>query len=220
MSSSEWDRVAASYAVNCTSFCAAHAQDVITSLSRTLSSEEPVTIVEVGCGSGAFALAYLRKYPRGVPGHSIVCIDVSPAMVEQAKKAVTITASDQCHTKFDFYVDDATALQNIPDDYANVVVSMFCVFFVPDQASALKSIRRVLVKDEASVFATSAWTSIPSGLSDVSSVAYNCNFQMLRNFQYVYSHNIFYKIFRRVLTSIPYLHEYTNSLGGVWSKSR
>lgn len=191
MTSSEWDRVATSYAMNCTSFCAAHAQDVVTSLSRALSSEESVTIIDVGCGSGAFALAYLRRYPRGVPGHSIVCIDSSPAMVEQAKKAVTTTASDHCHTQFDFYVDDATALQNIPNDYANVVVSMFCVFFLPDQAAVLKNIQRVLVKNETSVFATSAWTSIPSGLSDVSLIACNHNSQMFTNFQCVCPNIIF-----------------------------
>lgn len=176
MGSSEWDRVAGEYATNCTSFCAAHAQDVVTSLSRSLLGEKPVTILDIGCGSGAFELAYLRRFPRGVPGHSIICVDVSSAMIEQAKRAVAATGSDECATKFDFYVDDATALHNIPNDFANVVVSMFCIFLIPDQAAVFESIKRVLIKDEGSVFATTAWTGIPSEVTDVSTIVQKYNF--------------------------------------------
>lgn len=180
MGDSEWDEYADSYATNCTPFCTAHAQDVVTSLSRELLSERAVTIVDVGCGAGAFALAYLRRFPRGVPGHSVVCIDSSAAMIKQAKQAVSIMTSDQCLTKFDFYVDDATKLSNIPDDFANIVVSIFCVFFIPDQDAVLKSIQRVLVKNDSSVFATTAWTSMPAEISEVSTVS-SCQYAVMNN---------------------------------------
>jgi ubiquinone/menaquinone biosynthesis C-methylase UbiE len=115
-------------------------------------------ILELGCGSGAFGLAYQQFFPEGIAGQTIVCTDLSPAMVEIARKSITSSLKSSSHTEFQFQAADATNLNDFADQSFDMVVSVFGIFLVPDQTAMMREIRRVL-KSGTGTLATSSWTS-------------------------------------------------------------
>ncbi|KAJ3272253.1 hypothetical protein HDV01_005792 [Terramyces sp. JEL0728] len=88
--------------------------------------------LDVGCGTGAFALLAAAKY-------STTAIDISPGMVKKTiEKAVKLNLSLNC------FVCDAQTLAGIKDSSLDAAVSVFALFLAPDKAAALNAAYRVL----------------------------------------------------------------------------
>lgn len=99
------------------------------------------TIVEVGCGTGDYALLLARM------GFRMIGVDLSPASIESAKrKARALGASE-----VSFVVSDAEGLQELAADSADGVVSFSALRYVPNVEMALGAIRWVLKSGAAAV---------------------------------------------------------------------
>jgi ubiquinone/menaquinone biosynthesis C-methylase UbiE len=133
-----------------------HATDLIGLASGQIRNAK--RILELGCGAGAFGLAYLQSFPDGIPGQTVVCTDLSPAMMNVARDLTSQKLRTlQCQTEFLFQEADATNLKGIDDNAFDMVISIFGIFLIPDRTATLQEVRRVLV-DEGTL-ATTAWTS-------------------------------------------------------------
>jgi len=130
-----------------------HGTDMVLLLgSDTL--RHATTILDVGCGTGAFVHAYLQQYPQGIPGQTIISTDLSQGMLDKAQE--TIKPLPECQTKLVFQREDGTQLEGIATDSIDVVVSLFGVFLIPDRKATLNAIQRVL-KPATGVFANASW---------------------------------------------------------------
>jgi SAM-dependent methyltransferase len=83
-------------------------------------------VLDVACGTGAVSSAAAEV------GGSVTAIDVSPAMVETAKR-----------NGVDAHVMDAEQLR-FPDGSFDHVLCAFAIFFLPDPSRAVREWRRVL----------------------------------------------------------------------------
>ena len=98
---------------------------------RLWAQVEPGRILEVGAGTG-------KNIPYYPPGAEMVAIDLSPRMVEEARKVAAKHRSE-----VDLRVMDAQRL-DFPDDYFDAVVTS-CVFCtVPNAALGMSELHRVL----------------------------------------------------------------------------
>lgn len=84
--------------------------------------------LDLGCGNGAASRALARAV---APTGSLVGLDLSPAMVEQARASMGEALSD-----VSFVVGDAGD-PDLPDQSFDVVVSSLVIFFLPDPSGAL-----------------------------------------------------------------------------------
>lgn len=176
-SSEDWDSRAAEYAARATALTEPFARDLLHTIAPVLALPTTRLVLDVACGGGAFALAYLTRFPRGIRGQTVRCTDVSPGMVAAARAAVErVTADTKCETHFEFVVQDATTLADIPDGAVHALVSVFGVFLVPDQRAVFEQVRRVLATDVPTVFATTAWTD-PPGKADVAKDGFGVEFE-------------------------------------------
>lgn len=163
--SRNWDIASKEYARNCNPFCTLYAFDLLSALLPKVSSTPNCHFLDIGCGGGALALAYLRLFPEGREGHQFISTDMSGGMVEQAREAVEASKPASCKTVFNFRVDDGTELSTFDDNSIDIVVSAFSVFFIPDRVGVLSQILRVLRCGGA--FGMTSWTEVPK-LSSVS----------------------------------------------------
>lgn len=84
--------------------------------------------LDLGCGNGAASRALAAVLgPQG----SLVGLDLSPAMVEQARRSIDGSLSDVT-----FLVGDASD-PDLPEGSFDVVISSLVIFFLPDPAAAL-----------------------------------------------------------------------------------
>jgi ubiquinone/menaquinone biosynthesis C-methylase UbiE len=142
-----------------------YASDLITFLQDHITSssnDNVLTILDIGCGTGAFVHAYMEHFSHGIPGHTIILSDVSPSMIQQAQASIEKKLASQNNlesfaTKLEYQLEDGTTLSGIADNSIDIVVSVYGVFLIPDQVGALQSIRRVL-KPNTGIFANVAWT--------------------------------------------------------------
>jgi ubiquinone/menaquinone biosynthesis C-methylase UbiE len=151
-----FDKSAQAYSDNFTRFSVLYAADLIRASMRQMGHAK--TILEVGCGAGAFGLAYLSCFPTGVEGQTVICTDLSLPMVSKAEEVIKAKLPPAYLTRFVFQVADGTSLEGILDDSCDVVASVFGIFLIPDRAAALGQARRVLKKD-GGLLATTAWTT-------------------------------------------------------------
>lgn len=151
-----FDKSAQSYSDNVTRFSVLYATDLIRASMRQMGQAK--TILEVGCGAGAFGLAYLSCFPDGIEGQTVICTDISLPMVSKAEEVIKAKLPPSYPTRFVFQVSDGTKLEGIADDSCDVVASVFGIFLIPDRAAALGQARRVLKKD-GGLLATTAWTT-------------------------------------------------------------
>lgn len=99
------------------------------------------TIVEVGCGTGDYALLLARR------GFRMIGVDLSPASIESAKrKARALGVSE-----VSFVASDAESLHDLAANSADGVVSFSALRYVPNIEMALEAIRRVLKPGAAAV---------------------------------------------------------------------
>jgi ubiquinone/menaquinone biosynthesis C-methylase UbiE len=149
-----WSAQADLYADRSSRITELHAADLVACLRPHIVQAK--TILEIGCGTGAFAQAYIQQFPRGIPGQTILMTDLATGMLEKANeglKALSLPADYA--TKLDCQVQDGTTLEEIPDGSIDLVVSCFGVFLIPNQAAALKAIQRVLKPD--GIFGNASW---------------------------------------------------------------
>jgi len=147
-----WRATAAMYCCEGARITELHGANLLTLLRADIAKAS--TVLDVGCGTGAFAKAYMHQFPRGVAGQKLILSDLSAGMLEKAKESVR--PPDGFQTEIVFQEEDCTALQGIESDSVDVVVSLFGVFLVPDQEAAFKAIQRVL-KKPGGVFANASW---------------------------------------------------------------
>jgi ubiquinone/menaquinone biosynthesis C-methylase UbiE len=154
--SHSFDKWAQSYSENVTRFSVLYAADLIRASMRQMAQAK--TILEVGCGAGAFGLAYLSCFPDGIEGQTVICTDLSPNMVDKAEEVIKDKLPPSYRTQFLFQVADGTNLDGFRDGSCDVVASVFGVFLIPDRAAALREARRVLTKDNG-LLAITSWTT-------------------------------------------------------------
>lgn len=146
----KWSAQAGLYANQASRITELHGADLVTLLKNDIIKAR--TILEIGCGTGAFGKAYVQQFPRGVPGQTLILTDLSAGMLAKARE---ITVADDFATKLVFQQKDGTKLDGIADDSIDLVVSLFGVFLIPDQEATLAAIRRVLNRD--GVLANASW---------------------------------------------------------------
>jgi SAM-dependent methyltransferase len=96
------------------------------------------TCVEVGCGSGRMTPGLARRFDR------VLALDVSPAMVEQARAAVAEMDN------VEFRVVSGERLDGVPDAIADVTLCYLVLQHLPRRslvATYLREIARVLAPD-------------------------------------------------------------------------
>lgn len=104
-----------------------------------LSDSNAGAVLEIGCGTGSFALEIQRMV-----GAHVVASDASTAMVAATKdRGVTALAAR------------AEALP-LPDDTVDAVCAMWMLYHVPDLAATLAEVRRVLRPGGVFVAATNS----------------------------------------------------------------
>lgn len=152
------------YSDHVTRFTKPHALDLIDVIYHDIVKAK--NILEIGCGTGVFGLAYLERFPRGIPGQTIYCTDINPAMVQVAERVVVTDSAlppqqqrmNECATQFIFQPADGTKLDMFEDHTFDIIVSVFGLFLIPDREAALSQVRRVL-SNGGGILAMTAWTT-------------------------------------------------------------
>jgi ubiquinone/menaquinone biosynthesis C-methylase UbiE len=159
--SPNYDASAEYYRDNVNRVTRLHAADLIEAV-RPAMMQAGQRILEIGCGAGAFGLAYLDAFSNSAAGPptTVYCTDLSPTMVQLAEEVILEkqgASSSTCSTQFVFKVADATNLEGFEDQSFDMVVSVFGIFLIPDRESTLSEVRRVL--KPGGVLATTVWTT-------------------------------------------------------------
>jgi ubiquinone/menaquinone biosynthesis C-methylase UbiE len=161
--SPNFDAFAQQYSENANRVTRLHATDLIEAVRPTVMRGDQ-RILEIGCGAGAFGLAYLDAFSNNDsaagPPTTVYCTDLSPAMVRLAEDVILEkqgARSSTCSTQFVFKVADATNLEGFENESFDMVVSVFGIFLIPDRESTLSEVRRVL--KPGGVLATTSWTT-------------------------------------------------------------
>ena len=107
-------------------------------------------VLDVGCGTGVL---WSENRVRVPPGWDVVLGDLSPGMVEAARRSLG-------EERFLYRVVDA---QEVPfeDDRFDGVIANHMLFHVPDRARALRELRRVLTPGGRLYASTNGRTSRP-----------------------------------------------------------
>ncbi len=91
-----------------------------------------VKVADLGCGTGSLAVLLAES------GVEVVGIDLSPAMVEQAKRKARLAG-----LAIEFHVGDASD-PDLPDEYFDVVLSRYLLWTLSDPVAALSRWVRLL----------------------------------------------------------------------------
>jgi SAM-dependent methyltransferase len=102
---------------------------------RLLEEGPSLRVVEAGCGPGTLWVANAERVPAG---WSLTLTDLSPGMVEEARRALETAGLEA-----GFAVAEAAALP-FPDGSVDLVIANGMLYHVPDRAAALAEFRRVL----------------------------------------------------------------------------
>ncbi len=114
---------------------AAAAPDRISEIERVLAAlrvRPNDTVLDAGCGSGHWAVAFARR------GVRVAGIDLSPEMIRLAHQR-----ADAAGVSIDWRVGDIAALP-FPDASFDAVQARVALHFVPEVPAALRELRRVL----------------------------------------------------------------------------
>jgi len=93
-------------------------------------------VLDVGCGTGASALAAAQAVGRD---GSVIGVDLSARLLERARTKATTHGL----TNVEFRLADMTAL-GFPDGCFDAVVSVFSIFFVPDMEGLVRELWRMV----------------------------------------------------------------------------
>ncbi|MBU2446018.1 MAG: methyltransferase domain-containing protein [Bacteroidetes bacterium] len=95
-------------------------------------------VVDLGCGAGIDVISAAHKVG---PGGRVIGVDISPQMIEKAKQAVAEAGLQD--RKIELYLGDIEKLQ-LPDSFADVVISNCVIILVPNKDSAYREAFRIL----------------------------------------------------------------------------
>lgn len=104
-------------------------------IERLLEGSERGFLVEIGCGTGLHLFALAEGFRR-VHG-----TDLSPGMIEQAERR---RREHRYADRITFGVDPAESLASVGDGEADAVLCVGALEHIPDQATVLRQVRRVL----------------------------------------------------------------------------
>ena len=159
----DWDEISEHYHDHVARFTGPFATDLMLGPLSASYIQNCKTILDIGCGPGVFCLEYIKLFPDGIDGQTIICSDLSPGMVAKAQHEVTRRLPRYYKTKFVFQVEDGSVLEGIEDQSIDLVVSLFGVFLIPDRSKCLAAIHRVLVPSGR--LATTSWTCLQGNAS-------------------------------------------------------
>jgi len=142
-----YDRVAAGYRDWWAPVLAPAAVRLLDRLDGLLSSDRPVTLVDVGTGTGTLALAALRRWPRA----RVIGLDPARRLLKMAEAAAFDAG---LHDRLTTQVGEAASLP-LPDASVDAAVSSFVIQLTPSRAAALREAIRVL--RPGGVFACLTW---------------------------------------------------------------
>jgi SAM-dependent methyltransferase len=126
-------------------------------LATALALQPGGRLLDAGCGSGQFALAFAAR------GLQVVGVDLSPAMIARARQHGAERGPD-----VEWREGDLTSLAD-PDGSYDAIFARVSLQFVPDPAAALTEFRRVLRP------AGRLYACVPGALSPIYSRAW-CRF--------------------------------------------
>lgn len=106
----------------------------VTEIKQYLPGDKPLKILDVGTGAGYFAVLLARE------GHEVWGVDITPAMIEEAKKLAKDWQKSIC-----FQVMDAQNL-DFPDETFDVVIARNLTWTLPEPERAYREWMRVLSK--------------------------------------------------------------------------
>lgn len=95
------------------------------------------TVVDFGCGAGIDVILAARRVSLG---GKVVGVDMTPHMIERAKQAV---AEAGLTAVVDFQLCELERLE-LPDDFADVVISNCVINLCPDKAAVYREAFRIL----------------------------------------------------------------------------
>lgn len=101
---------------------------------RQIAFPENAKVLEIGAGTGLLWAMNLEHVPQDA---EIVLSDLSEGMMEKAKETV---GEDQ---RFSYLVSEADCL-NYPDDSFDIIIANHMLYHVPDVATTLREMRRLL----------------------------------------------------------------------------
>lgn len=103
-------------------------------IKKKLPEKEKLRILDVGTGTGYFAILLAEQ------GYNLVGIDLTPAMIEEAKKL-----ANEKQLEIQFLVMDAQKLE-FPEESFDVVIARNLTWTLPEPKQAYFEWMRVLVK--------------------------------------------------------------------------
>ncbi len=107
----------------------------MTEIKQHIPKDRPLKILDVGTGAGYFAVLLAKD------GHEVWGVDITPAMIEEAKKL-----AKDCQKSICFQVMDAQKL-DFPDETFDVVIARNLTWTLPQPRQAYQEWVRVLAKD-------------------------------------------------------------------------
>lgn len=113
-------------------------------------------VLELACGPGVLARAYLVRFPGGIPGLTVIFTDCSQSMVDVSEQYVKLLAAADCQTTFKFRLEDAAQIESLADNEVDVVLSSFAVYMAHPREAVFSEIWRVLRKGDTS--GNASWT--------------------------------------------------------------
>lgn len=159
----EWEQTYGKYADEVSRYTSLHATDLLTFAIDVI--QKASVIVDIPCGVGVFADAYMRLFPNGIKGQTLVLCDFNSSMVDRVRSVLKDRVGGDFQTDVKFQTEDAISMDSFTDSSVDVVTSVFGIFLVPDQQRMMATMRRILRPGGAIV--TTSWADWPSAGSNV-----------------------------------------------------
>ena len=99
---------------------------------RTWTGDDPLQVLDVGCGTGVISLLLAQL------GHRVTGVDFAPEMLSRAR-----VKARQAGQSIEFFRGDAEAL-SVPDDTFELVTARHLIWTLPNPETAIEEWQRVV----------------------------------------------------------------------------